>query len=351
MNSATVERTRDIPPSSHSLLQEPSETEVEGIQRSRQEHFRYRPRGGEGTQRVGPGGGGGMEMRNQQRSYPSRSSVDEDVIRGPSASSPYQGRDGKSIGNGSRLAEAPFRDSNIIEPPSPPPATGGPFNETRPVVQRRRARKHEPYVEMYDDSDESSVSDGKLLVKPHTTGDSLNDLNPVSDGNPFGKSKSKLSDFGIKLSPNNGGLTIGNESALCSTISRDNVSGTCARNALLLAQFGDKKHFNDNVLQSQRKPKERKASSILRKPRETFPEDPSPIREGVAPLKRMDGVPPDVRWTKIKRNLVSPEALQAGKERFEAREDFVIVLRVLSREEIQGYVEVTEQIRGKRFKN
>jgi hypothetical protein len=87
---------------------------------------------------------------------------------------------------------------------------------------------------------------------------------------------------------------------------------------------------------------------ILRAPREKFPEDPAPIREGVAPLKdaKKDGVPPDARWTKISRKLVNPEALEAGKERYEAREDFVIVLRVLSRDEVQGYAEVTERIRG-----
>jgi len=89
---------------------------------------------------------------------------------------------------------------------------------------------------------------------------------------------------------------------------------------------------------------------ILRQPREKFPEDPAPIREGVAPLKdaKKDGIPPDARWTKISRKLVNPEALEAGKERFEAREDFVIVLRVLSRDEVQGYAEVTQQIRSAR---
>jgi len=89
---------------------------------------------------------------------------------------------------------------------------------------------------------------------------------------------------------------------------------------------------------------------ILRQPREKFPEDPAPIREGVAPLKdaKKDGVPPDARWTKISRKLVNPEALEAGKERYEAREDFVIVLRVLSREEVQQYAEVTETIRAAR---
>ncbi len=96
------------------------------------------------------------------------------------------------------------------------------------------------------------------------------------------------------------------------------------------------------------KPEDKPVKGILRAPREKFPEDPAPIREGVAPLKdaKKDGIPPDARWTKISRRLVNPEALEAGKERFEAREDFVIVLRVLSKAEVQAYAEVTQQIRG-----
>lgn len=90
---------------------------------------------------------------------------------------------------------------------------------------------------------------------------------------------------------------------------------------------------------------------ILRPPREKFPEDANPIREGVAPLKdsKKDGIPPDARWTKIARSLVNPEALELGKERFEARDDCVIVLRVLTKEEIQGYAEVTQKIRRKYY--
>jgi len=95
---------------------------------------------------------------------------------------------------------------------------------------------------------------------------------------------------------------------------------------------------------------EKPVKSILRTPKEKFPEDPSPIREGVAPLKnsKKDGIPPDARWTKISRKLVNPEALELCKERFEARDDFVIVLRVLSRDEVQNYAEVTSQIRANR---
>jgi hypothetical protein len=95
---------------------------------------------------------------------------------------------------------------------------------------------------------------------------------------------------------------------------------------------------------------EKPVKGILRIPKEKFPEDPSPIREGVAPLKdaKKDGIPPDARWTKISRKLVNPEALELGKERFEARDDFVIVLRVLTREEVQGYAEVTSKLRANR---
>ncbi|RFU29600.1 hypothetical protein B7463_g6739, partial [Scytalidium lignicola] len=95
---------------------------------------------------------------------------------------------------------------------------------------------------------------------------------------------------------------------------------------------------------------EKPVKGILRQPRERFPEDPVPIREGVAPHKdaKKDGIPPDARWTKISRRLVNPEALEAGMERYEAREDFVIVLRVLTKEEVQTYANLTQKIRAER---
>lgn len=89
---------------------------------------------------------------------------------------------------------------------------------------------------------------------------------------------------------------------------------------------------------------------ILKKPREQpFPEDPNPEREGVAPLKdaTKDGVPPNARWTKISRALVNPEALEKSHERFEEKDDYVIVLRVISREEIMKLADKTKEIRGK----
>ncbi|KAL4912145.1 hypothetical protein BDW62DRAFT_195332 [Aspergillus aurantiobrunneus] len=89
---------------------------------------------------------------------------------------------------------------------------------------------------------------------------------------------------------------------------------------------------------------------ILRPPREKFPEEPNPVREGVVPLEdsQKKDIPPGARWTKIDRRLVNPAALEDGKERFEERKDYVIVLRVLTKEEIQAYAVKTQEIRDAR---
>ncbi|KNG87755.1 hypothetical protein ANOM_004442 [Aspergillus nomiae NRRL 13137] len=91
---------------------------------------------------------------------------------------------------------------------------------------------------------------------------------------------------------------------------------------------------------------------ILKTPTDKFPEEPNPVREGVAPLKdaHKKGIPPGARWTKIDRRLVNPAALEAGRERFEERSDYVIVLRVLSKEEIQAYAVRTQEIRDARYR-
>ncbi|OJJ41633.1 hypothetical protein ASPWEDRAFT_278209 [Aspergillus wentii DTO 134E9] len=88
---------------------------------------------------------------------------------------------------------------------------------------------------------------------------------------------------------------------------------------------------------------------ILKPPREKFPEEPNPVREGVAPLKdaHKKGIPPGARWTKVDRRLVNPAALEASNERFEERSEYVIVLRVLTKEEIQAFAVKTQEIRGK----
>ncbi|KAI8946528.1 hypothetical protein F4801DRAFT_59689 [Xylaria longipes] len=101
------------------------------------------------------------------------------------------------------------------------------------------------------------------------------------------------------------------------------------------------------------KTEQKPIKGILKAPSAKFPEDSNPIREGVAPHKddqSKKDVPAGARWTKISRKKVNPEALTIGKERFEVRDDFVIVLRVLNKEEIQAYATATAQIREKRRK-
>lgn len=94
-----------------------------------------------------------------------------------------------------------------------------------------------------------------------------------------------------------------------------------------------------------------KIKGILKKPTTVFPEDPNPIKEGALPLPNSrtakdKSIPSGARWTKISRELVNPQALEDAKERFEERLDCVIVLRVLTRKEIEALAARTREIRG-----
>jgi hypothetical protein len=131
----------------------------------------------------------------------------------------------------------------------------------------------------------------------------------------------------------------------------EGASGTA-----MVGMEGDSLEERAARLQLVEPPKEKepelKPKGILKPARQVpFPEDPNPTREGVAPLKDAGkkGIPPGARWTKINRMLVNPAALEAAHERYEERDDYVIVLRVLSREEIQKHADKTKEIRGKRF--
>ncbi|KAI4116893.1 MAG: hypothetical protein LQ338_007642 [Usnochroma carphineum] len=88
----------------------------------------------------------------------------------------------------------------------------------------------------------------------------------------------------------------------------------------------------------------------LRTPTERFPEDPVPVRPRVASVERYrpGEIPKNARCTKIDRKLVNPEALELGRELFEERVGYVIVLRVLTRAEIEQYAIMTQQIRSRR---
>ncbi|KAK5464588.1 hypothetical protein LTS15_001150 [Exophiala xenobiotica] len=115
-------------------------------------------------------------------------------------------------------------------------------------------------------------------------------------------------------------------------------------NEPVLTAHGKAGNVEDDIMQSWSDP----PKGILKVPRDQFPEEENPVREGVAPLKTFtnEGIPPNARWTKISRALVNPEALERHRERFEAQDEYVIVLRVLSKDEILNLAYLTKEIRG-----
>ncbi|KAL9025095.1 MAG: hypothetical protein Q9180_007729, partial [Flavoplaca navasiana] len=85
---------------------------------------------------------------------------------------------------------------------------------------------------------------------------------------------------------------------------------------------------------------------VLRSPTKRFPEDPDFVRPGMAP--RDKNIPENARRTKISREIVIPEALDLGRERYDEKEDYLIVHRPLSRGEIKQYAIETQLIREQR---
>ncbi|KAH9211353.1 hypothetical protein DL95DRAFT_188742 [Leptodontidium sp. 2 PMI_412] len=68
----------------------------------------------------------------------------------------------------------------------------------------------------------------------------------------------------------------------------------------------------------------------------------------LAPDEYGNEIAPDAKWTKINRRLVSPEVLQQDGRRYEARPDFVAVLGVLSRAEIESLASRSHALREAR---
>lgn len=82
----------------------------------------------------------------------------------------------------------------------------------------------------------------------------------------------------------------------------------------------------------------------------SFGTSPRPNPTRLAPDSHGNEIPPDAKWTKINRRLVSPEVLDQDHRRYEARPEFVAVLGVLSRAEIEGLAERSRIIRDARFR-
>jgi len=79
-----------------------------------------------------------------------------------------------------------------------------------------------------------------------------------------------------------------------------------------------------------------------------FESSPRPESVRLAPDPYGNHIPSDAKWTRIKRSLVSPEVLDQDGRRYEARPDFVAILGVLSRQEIEEYAARSQAIRDAR---
>ncbi|KAB8300484.1 hypothetical protein EYC80_000650 [Monilinia laxa] len=82
----------------------------------------------------------------------------------------------------------------------------------------------------------------------------------------------------------------------------------------------------------------------------------SPRPDATMPLKRLapdlygNEISPDAKWTKVKRSLISPEVLNQDGRRYEARPEFVAILGILTKEEIQNYASRSHILREERWR-
>ncbi|TGO87616.1 hypothetical protein BPOR_0214g00020 [Botrytis porri] len=73
------------------------------------------------------------------------------------------------------------------------------------------------------------------------------------------------------------------------------------------------------------------------------------LKSKIAPDSSGHEIPQDAKWTKVKRSLISPEVLMKDGRRFEARPEFVAILGILTKEEIQQYAERSHILREERW--
>lgn len=83
---------------------------------------------------------------------------------------------------------------------------------------------------------------------------------------------------------------------------------------------------------------------------EYFGTSPRPDPMTLAPDEHGNTIPPDAKWTKVTRRLISPEVLDQDRRRYEARPDFVAILGVLSRVEIESLAARSQELREARLR-
>jgi hypothetical protein len=89
-------------------------------------------------------------------------------------------------------------------------------------------------------------------------------------------------------------------------------------------------------------------SANLRNSSERFGASPASEPTRLAPDEHGNEIPPDAKWTRINRRLVSPEVLEQDHRRYEACPEWVAVLGVLSRAEIESYAARSAELREAR---
>ncbi|QSZ35449.1 hypothetical protein DSL72_008319 [Monilinia vaccinii-corymbosi] len=77
--------------------------------------------------------------------------------------------------------------------------------------------------------------------------------------------------------------------------------------------------------------------------------DPAMPSTRLAPDSHGNEISPDAKWTKVKRSLISPEVLNQDGRRYEARPEFVAILGILTKEEIQDYASRSHILREQRW--
>ncbi|KAK6851945.1 hypothetical protein PG995_012070 [Apiospora arundinis] len=91
---------------------------------------------------------------------------------------------------------------------------------------------------------------------------------------------------------------------------------------------------------------EPRLKGILKKPTPKFPFPTAMAKDGGVPANsEKPDMPPGASWTKISRTVVDPMVLFSENERFEERDSFVVVRRLLSEEEVHAYIRATEGLK------
>ena len=266
-----------------------------------------------------------MHDRGRAR-YRSRWSYDNQVYSSPS---PKSSRSPMATGETS----TPQRDGRIFYGQDPIVTVPSPgLIEPDDAKQNAESRRNQKTTVRFRlDSPEKSL---QSLEEVQISNDSVGKTKALRDDNTMSRNSSLLSDDQTEISnPERSSISIPDDLKDETIVNREKDSEYPTLS---------------NVQEHQRRDESYPPKSALKPPRTRFSEDSNELREDFpSPKLKPKDIPENATWTKIDRRLVSPQALDQGYERYEVRPDYVLVLRVLSRDEIEKYAELTRTMRSK----